>query len=305
MKRFILAGILVLFVLAFSAPCFADDGITITIVAGEDKASSSVAASGEVRHIITDKERTSFNIEDAKLKEAVAAHFGKKPNDAYLHSPTPWHDLYKKFNWEQVHTVLKVKKAEILGITSEPSIVKTVHLKNPSKIPVTQSVSISETIRESMTNTWSESSRIEVNQKFNYGVAVQGETTLNYSHTWGKSQTESKDVTVSSTQAVSVNLEPGQAVDACLTASKGTMKIRITYEASLTGMVATNYGEHKYKGHHFWEFDINTVMQAAKLPTTIEIHEDIEVGYYSNGSIETRDPVKGVVLHKSRAHFIR
>ena len=39
--------------------------------------------------MITDEERTTFQLSDKQLKEDVEKYFGKKPDDAYLHSPTP------------------------------------------------------------------------------------------------------------------------------------------------------------------------------------------------------------------------
>jgi len=100
-------------------------GIDISIKAGSDAATSSVSASGSEQHIITDKERTTFGIQDEGLKDAVDKYFGKRPNDAYLHSPTPWDDLYKTYGWPEVQTVLVVQSATIREITSEPVIVAT------------------------------------------------------------------------------------------------------------------------------------------------------------------------------------
>jgi len=74
----------------------------IEIGVGRDRDSSSVRITGEEWHVINDNEANIFNITDKPLKEAVEKYFGKKPNDAYLHSPTPWNDLYKTYNWEQV-----------------------------------------------------------------------------------------------------------------------------------------------------------------------------------------------------------
>lgn len=299
MKKLILAGIMVLFTLSFSAPCFADDGISIQIVAGKDKASSSVTVKGQVQHVITDKERASFNIQDSKLKDAVKAYHGKKPNDAYLHSSTPWGDLYKSYNWQQVHTVLKVKSATVTEITSKPTIIATRIFKNNSSKKGTFKASISEKVTDTATSSWSQTSKIEINQKFSYGVTVHGETTLNYTHTWGQSGSETKTSTVGSAEEVKVELEPGESIEAYLTASKGTMRVRIVYEASLAGQVAVNYNP-TYKGHHFYGLGINGVMHSANLPTTMEFTEDIEVGYYSNAQVEIKDS-KGSLMHKSKA----
>ena len=307
MKRFILTSIMALCVFSFSVPCFAEDGISVQIVAGENAATSSVQASGQVTHIITDKESKSFKINGGSsdnLKNAWKAYFGKKPNDVWNSSPSSGRDLYKHYGWPQVQTVLKVKGAKILGITSEPTIIAAKTLLNNSSVPVTENVAVSEEVKESMTHSWSDTSTIEVKQQFDYGVTVRGETTFDYTHTWGEAETVTKDLTVGSSQALTVNLQPGQSVQANLTASKGKMKVRVYYEASLTGESAANYNP-TYKNHHFWNFPIKDIMNSAHLPATIEFWEDIEVGYYSNGIIDVKDLNTGKKLSSHKVSIKR
>lgn len=269
-------------------------GIEISVKAGSDAATSSVNASGSVQHIITDKERTTFGIQDGGLKDAVDKYFGKRPNDAYLHSPTPWDDLYKTYGWPEVQTVLVVQSATIRGITSEPVIVATKTFTNSSSKKATFDASISDQVTNTVESNWSETDTIEVGQKFIYNVSFLGaggggETSMSYSHSWGQGGSESKSITVGSSSGVQVELEPGESVEAVLTASRGVMKVRVVYRAYLTGDTAINYNP-RYKDHHFWALGIGGVMGAASLPTTREYTEDMEIGYYSNSKIELRDP---------------
>ncbi len=76
------------------------------------------------RNFISSEERGTFKIRDTQLKAAIAKSFGKAPTDAYLHSNTPWGDLYKTYNWPQTQTVVNCISAEIVGITSEPMVLK-------------------------------------------------------------------------------------------------------------------------------------------------------------------------------------
>ena len=200
-------------------------GISISIRAGTDKSSSSVNASGTVQHVITDTERKTFGIQDAGLKSAVEKYFGKKPNDAYLHSSTPWGDLYKKYNWPQVQTVLSVQSATVTEITSEPTIVATQNFDNQSSVPATFNVGISQQVENTTESNWSETDTISVEQKFSYDVSFLGaggggETTLSYSHTWGQGGSESQSITVGTDAGVSVELQPGERVSSQLTASR-------------------------------------------------------------------------------------
>jgi hypothetical protein len=269
-------------------------GIDIDIRAGLTTGTSNASASGSEQHIITDTEVSSFKISDGALKDAVGKYFGKNPNDAYLHSDTPWGDLYKTYGWPQVQTVLVVQSATITGITSEPVIVAQQSFKNTSSVKGTFNVGISQTVTDTATSSWTKTDTVTVGQKFTYKISFLGsggggETSLTYSHSWGETTTESKAITVGTTSGVSVALDPGQAVNAVLTASRGVMKVRLVYRASLIGDAAINYNP-TYKDHHFWALDIGGVMNAGGIVNSQTFTEDIEIGFYANSQVELRDP---------------
>lgn len=267
--------------------------ISISINAGSDAASSSVSVTGSVQHVITDSERTAFNIQDASLKNAVNSYFGKAPDDAYVCSPTPWGDLYQTYGWPQVQTFLTVQSATIIGVTSDPTILNTQTFKNTSSHPATFNCGITQEVSVSAETSWSETSAVEIGQSVSYGVSflgagAEGETTMNFSQTWEKGGSESETVTVGSSAGVSLELDPGQSVEAELTASKGVLTVQVVYQVTLSGTTAVNYSD-PYQGHHFWGLPINSVMQAANLPTVITTTETITVDYYANSSIVLKD----------------
>lgn len=268
-------------------------GFNISVVAGTTAATSSVTAYGFDAHIITDHERESFTITNKPLKEAVKAYKGKKPDDVYVHSPTPWGDLYEKYGWAEVETILIVKSAEVLGVSSEPVIVSTQTFTNTSSKTATFNAAIQDQVTNTVEHSWSSTDAIEISQSFTYevgflGTGAGGETSMSYSHEWGQSKTESESITVGSTSGVEVTLEPGESVQAQLIASRGKMQVRITYMAYLSGQTAVNYDD-TYQGHHFYGLNINNVMEADNLPTTMKFTEDIEIGYYSNTTIKVID----------------
>lgn len=272
-------------------------GISISIIAGQDELSSAVNASGTVQHVITDKERTTFGLGDKQLKDAVKAYFGKSPNDAYLHSPTPWEDLYKRYNWSQVQMVLIVQSAEILGITSEPVIVKRQEFSNNSTQTGIFNVAVSDSVDNTTSSNWSTGGELTIAQKVSYGVkflgtGAEGETSLSYSQSWGIGGQESKSITVGSSSGVSVELGPGESVVAELSASRGVMRVRIRYNAYLMGSTAVNYNP-TYKNHHFWALAVDKVMSAGNISNSIKSTEDIEIGYYSNSKVELKDKASG------------
>lgn len=65
-------------------------GINVQVNTDADPKKTTVSASGSIQHVITGNEVNSFGLSDSALKDAVAKYFGKRPNDAYLKSPTPW-----------------------------------------------------------------------------------------------------------------------------------------------------------------------------------------------------------------------
>lgn len=271
-------------------------GIDISVVAGSDAGSSSVQASGSVQHIITQQERESFNLNDNQLKNAVSAYFGKRPNDAYLSSPTPWGDLYKTYGWPQVQTVLVVDKAEIMGLTSQPVIVKTQEFVNNSSQKGTFNVAISEQLSNTATTSWNMGASLTVTEKITAGIdfIAKGSAELSMSLTtsFGVGGSNSKTVTVGSNSGVTVELDPGESIIASLSASRGSLKVRIWYRAYLVGSTAVNYNP-TYKDHHFWSLPISGVMQAGGIKNEIMTVQDIEIGYYSNSKIELSDKLTG------------
>lgn len=270
-------------------------GIQINVRAGQDAASSSVSVTGSLQHVITDTERKSFGITDKDLKNAVGKYFGRNPDDAFVCSPTPWDDLYKRYNWAQVQTMLVVDSYQITGITSEPTIVDTVEFDNSkSNTECTYHADIQENVTNTAETNWSQSDTVSVEQSIEYsfdfpGGSAGGSTTLGYSSSWGKGGSQSKVVSVGSQTGSSITLGPHKTAKAMLTASRGVMKIRIRYRAYLVGSVAINYG-NPHKGHHFWGLNISSIMAAAGLENSKMITEDITVGYYANSKVQVVTP---------------
>lgn len=308
LPRAILMSVILCFVFAPPVQVLAQ-GITINITAGLDQASSSVRASGSLWHIITMKERSTFGInDDNTLKVGVKNYFGKVPQNVYLTSSTPWGDLYKKNDWSQVQTVLVVKSATITEITSNPVIVKSQIFTNNSSVKATFNASILDQVTNTTETSWTQTNTIEVSQSFSYevgflGTGAEGETVMSYSYAWGEGGSNSESVTVGTESGISVELDPNESVKATLSANKGKMKIQIVYMAYLYGDVAVNYNP-TYKGHHFYNFTIGSIMRNANLPQTREFTETIEVGYYSNSTVEVRNNVTNMVkqlIHTSPA----
>ena len=267
--------------------------IYVKIKVGATSSTSSVTAVGSDYHIITDSERNTFGIaSDDDLKNAVGKYYGKNPSDAYLQSPTPWNDLYKTFGWPQVQTVLTVHSSTITETISQPVILATKTFTNNSNCIATFNADISEQVFNTIDSNWYNSCTVSFSQSVSYGISFLGtsggESSFLYDQAWGQRTSKNQTVNVGSDTGVTVTLNPGESVVANLTANRGLMKIRILYSATLSGVAAVNYNP-TYKDHQFWGIDIIGIVRTTTRPTTVQIVEDIEIGYYSNSEIIITD----------------
>lgn len=278
--------------------------ISISITAGPSEGASTVTASGQEQHIITDAERTTFNIQDASLKKAVSAYMGKAPNDAYVRSPTPWGDLYKSYNWPEVQTRFSVQSATIIGDNAVPVILNTNTFKNDSSVAAEFNCGITQKVSLTSESNWSDTSTVGVGQSIGYsigflGTGVSGSTSLNYTQAWQKGGSQSETLELGSSAGVNTTLQPGQAVKATLSASKGKLKVKVVYQITLSGDTAVNYNP-TYKGHHFYGMNINSVMSAGGLQTVITTTETVEIEYYTDVQVVLEDLKSGQKLETFR-----
>jgi hypothetical protein len=276
-------------------PALALAGIEVQLsgVFDEKNPNMNVYLSGSQVSVISDTERNTFRLNDGQLKDAVDRYFGKRPNDAYLRSPTPFNDLYQTYGWDQVTRTLRPRKANVLGIDSQPMIVMQQVFENNSTKPATFNVGISQEVANTVSNSWNTGGSLTVGQEINYGFDIKvaeggGTTSLSYTNSWGKSVEKSQTITVGSSSAMEMVLQPGQAVIAQLLATKGTIKIQVEYEASLSGITAVNYNPI-YQGHHFWGLNIGGVMSSGGVSNSVVSREVIEVGFYSQSKVIVKD----------------
>lgn len=293
MKKYLVAIILTLVALSFATACFANDGFQLDI----DAEKMTVKASGTDTHIITDGEKKSFGITDQPLKQAIKNYFGKAPNDAYLHSKTPWGDLYASYHWPQVQTTVKAIRATMTHTAAEPQILTTGEVVNSTDRNGTVRVDLKQTVSNTQTHTWSHSDAITLSQNVSYNIgAAKGTSGISYTHQWGESKTNSQTVTVESDLGVTLELKPGDDFITELIATKSTLEVTVHYLASLSGDTAVNYNP-TYKDHHFHAFAITNVMAKANLPSTKEITETITICNYSNAKIQLKEKKTGIVRH--------
>lgn len=278
-------------------PTLALARIDVQISGKFDDNNMNIYLSGSDAGVITDQERTTFQLTDSNLKNGVQAYFGKYPQDTFVRSPTPWGDLYESFGWSEVVRTLVPKTGRIVKISSEPMVLLQQIFENNSSKPAMFNVGISQAVATTVSSKWTKGGELSIEQEINYEfdieVAETGSRSLSYSSLWGETAEKSQTVTVGSSSAMELMLQPGQTVVAQLEATKGSMLVEISYEASLSGAVAVNYDD-VYKGHHFWGLDVNAVMTHGNIKNMLMSKEVIEIDFYSNAKVVVNDSVDGM-----------
>jgi len=278
----------------------------VHITAGKEQSSCFVGASGIDKHVITDAERETFQLgTDAQLKKAVENYKGAYPDDAYLHSPTPWGDLYEKFDWEQTKVTLEPTASQILSVSTQPVQVRQQTFVNDSSVTGIFDCSISQEVTTTSASSWSTGGTFEASQSIDYhvgflGTGGGGESSMSYSQEWGKGGETSSSITIGSESGVTVELKPDQAVVATLYASKGVMKVRVKYAGYLLdGRCAVNYA-NTFEGHHFYGLHILNILTSNSMEFAYECDEDITIDYYSDGVVRLSDPETNKVISSHR-----
>lgn len=260
-------------------------GISISVVAGKDKSSSSIRASGELVKIMADSDRTLFGIDDDGLKKCLEKEMGRWPNDAFVRSPTPWNDLYKTYNWPEVQVHMKPISATVIEIASNPVALVSKTLANNSDTDATFELDLTDKVIDTIESNWSSTVGMSFSQKIevNFGVA-KSETSISADISTTTGKTVSKSTEISTGSKISVTLKPGHSAIGTLNASRGTLVARVQYEVTLTGCATMNYNPI-HNGHHFYCSDINGVLASGGLPTKKTYSQTITAGYFGSGEV--------------------
>ncbi|WP_042859453.1 ETX/MTX2 family pore-forming toxin [Dickeya sp. NCPPB 3274] len=274
--------------------------IKVDITASSDNHQTIATATGNDIAVISNEERGTFQLNDQQLKRAVEVYFGRKPNDAYLSSPTPWGDLYKTYNWQQVMRTLQPVSTRVISQNSTPVIVMEQDFVNNSSVPAVYNVKISQSVQNTVKSSWNTGGKLTVGQKVKYGISFLGtggggESSISYEQSWGIGGEQSTTITLGTESGLQVTLQPGQAVTAELVASRGSMKVQVDYQASLSGISAVNYNP-TYKDHHFWGLPITQIMRSSNISNSIVSSEIIDIGFYADSKVILRDKNTGGVF---------
>ncbi|MDT9686276.1 hypothetical protein RND61_30030 [Streptomyces sp. TRM76323] len=285
----------------------------VQLTASKKPGECKAVGTGSIKHVINASEAKAFGLDATdRIKGAIGKMVGRNPDEYWLKGPTPegatggakpeYGNLYGLFAWPPVTTTLTVKSARLVGVTTKPVIAHHVEWINNEDHPVQYGTTMNVTKTDTFSSSWAWTDKFTVGQKLTYKISIKGgapgaevggevggETSFGFEHSWGETKTRTRTVTVGVSDTVSSLVPKRSAETAYLFSTLGSAKFRITYQATLSGMLAFQHrdwytgadGDHRYRA-----YDVNGVLGKAGLPTSITVTEDITVGFYSDATVE-------------------
>ena len=269
----------------------------VSIVAGKDKALSSISVSGKVRYPSSELDKDTFQLDypDKTLREAIGKYFGRIPDDhVHFNSTYSKKNLFSKHGWQEAQTIIEAVDAEILEVTTEDTArydVVTSSFNNQTSNDGNFVVSAHCSGCNSLSTSWAEKRLVSVNDAIKYEVKFfnADECSLSCEQGWVESRKDIENTRLCSVSEVKYTVAPNTSVFARLDAKWIVLKARVRYRAHLTGMMGLYYSP-KYKGEHWWGLPIKDVQSSCDdLPESVEITEDIEVEYLAKHKVTVFD----------------
>ena len=255
----------------------------------------NIRYSGTETRVVSSEDIHNFNIGEDNLKSGLEKIHGRRPSDACL-TKTPW-AVYEKHNLEKVKKVVSIKSARVTSISKKPVVVVTQDFENSSNHTIKVNAGISHSVQNTLTTSVSSEHAYTVSQEIEYvfDVAVArvgGKTGFSYTYRGGSSEQKSIAETIGATSGVEVELEPGDAVTAVLSAEVGVLDIEVVNQAYLKGTVVANFYP-PHNGHYFWFSPIGNVLAARNAENNFVTTETIKLNYYVDAKLNVHSKKRG------------
>lgn len=278
--------------------------IKIDINAGHDAGSSSVSFEGDEIELISDEDRKAFNLSDSKMLDAIGVLQGQRPGKLYMRD----HPHFAQYGWSETQRVLNVKSTKVLSLEVKPvALISNSYENMRGDKPTTHTATLAYSAALSKASTWKVGTKISVAQKISYKIGVPsnevgGETSFGLESSFGVGGTETRTSTITTTNAVNLVLDPGQAATAVLSASQGTLRIQVEYDVYLQGRVHYSY-DYPVDGHYHWSQDTDDLLTQMGVANHQTVTEILEIGFYSDAKVTVRDTETATDMQVVPAHM--
>ncbi|PWW67033.1 hypothetical protein [Actinokineospora spheciospongiae] len=267
--------------------------LNVEITAGLDRAGCGVDAWGTLAHTITEDEATAFGFGDREgIRVACGAGIGREPDRWFLRDPTTprpgpgdrRHDnSHDTFGWQPVTVTLRSTGAEFLGVDAVPVIAHHVRWDNGGDRPARRSAGLSVAKSETVIRSQTLSGAFACTGTIGVSVDIEGERSFCFEAGWSDTAFRSRVARVGADAGGDVPAHSAET--ACLLTDSVTARFRVTYEASLSGVLLT-VNDDWYGGHRHRGLDPRWVLWRAGLPATVTVQHDYAVGFHSGAEVD-------------------
>uniref|UniRef100_A0A2H1W3I6 SFRICE_010883 n=1 Tax=Spodoptera frugiperda TaxID=7108 RepID=A0A2H1W3I6_SPOFR len=161
--------------------------VDITVKSNGTDVTVNASYSGSDDRLVTDEHLKLFDVTKAKLDKGMRVELGKVPDDIFIRNPTPYGDLFTKFDWEQMKRKLTIVNAKIIDIVNQDIVLDThEHINNTTNI-VTAKRSMYKVMDNSISSTWSKTGLPGDNAQTTFILNFEdGSVIGNYAELYGK-----------------------------------------------------------------------------------------------------------------------
>ncbi|XP_072933710.1 U-megalopygitoxin(8)-Mc8-like [Epargyreus clarus] len=277
--------------------------IQINIRTASNIRKSVITHSGSGDKLVTEKEINAFNISDSNLKRGVRVELGKYPQDVFIKDPTRYGNLYPKYNWSQVTTNVRVKRAQVTEIVSENATLKRHNIVNNTSGRIVKKVSLKEVVEHTVSSSWSDEGLSELDVSYHVNMIYDGGS-FKYENKWRNNVFQSSSFLFGVPNIGDILIAPGQSVTIELKAMKIIMLVKIEFAAKLIGNVIANYALN-YGKHHLWAPSVDDIMKAAKLKNEIVTTEFLEIRCYVEPYLKLFDTNTLMPVHTINPFYVK
>ena len=228
--------------------------------------------------------------------------FGRVPDWWHTRDVKGEWDLYEAWrNSDGKDYEVKVEKravaARIVSVESKPAAQVTRSRRNPSSHRASFTVELSDTI--STEHSRSVSDEWAVGMETKIGVEIGGElaqakttveTTLSFGYTRGQETTHARGDSVSVSDSITVELDPGEEAVAAMSCNRGKIMVDVDYECRLVGTAMFSFAQRYLRGQRDYGVDIGKVLRMLHGNEPCHrVTERMGLGFVSDGVATLRD----------------
>ena len=194
---------------------------------------------------------------------------------------------------EEVSLEKKPIRARIVGIESKPSALATRRRRNTSDSKGNFILTLSESV--SLEHSRTTSDEWAIGSETKVGVEIGGELaqakttveqTVTFGYTRGIEKTKARGQAIEVSDAIEVELNPGEERIASLNATKGAILVDITYACRPMGQAMFSFAQKHHNGKRDHLVDIHDVLNRLGREDSIEVIERTSLGFVSDGVAE-------------------